>query len=75
VPYVIAVVGGLVLGLFVGRWWALFAAAGLGVRIAVETGVDEVPPWFLGVVYATLAACAIAVGVVVRKRKRFRRYP
>jgi hypothetical protein len=32
---------------------------------ASATGVDEVPPWFLGAIYATLAACAIAVGVAV----------
>jgi hypothetical protein len=56
VPYLIVVVAGLIVGLTVGRWWALLAAAGLGIRIAFETGVDEVPPWFLAAAYATLAA-------------------
>jgi hypothetical protein len=31
--------------------------------------VDEVPPWFLGAAYAALAAFAIAVGIVVRKKR------
>jgi len=73
VPYLIVVVAGLVLGLVVGRWWTLLGAADVGAWIALVTGVDEVPPWFLGAVYATLASCAIAVGVLVRKRTRPRR--
>jgi len=44
-------------------------------RSAARTGVDEVPPWFLGAAHAILAACAIAVGVVVRGRRRLRRHP
>lgn len=75
VPYLILVVGGLILGLAVGRWWTLVAAVGIGTWIAVVSEVDEVPPWFLGAAYAVLAASAIAVGVVVRKRTRLRRYP
>jgi hypothetical protein len=74
VPYLIVVVAGLILGLLVGRWWTLPAAAGVGVWIASVTGVVEVPPWFLGAIYAALAACAIAVGVAVRKRTRFHQY-
>jgi uncharacterized membrane protein YccC len=75
VPYLILVVAGLILGLAVGRWWTLVAAVGIGAWIAVVSEVDEVPPWFLGAAYAVLAASAIAVGVVVRKRTRLRRYP
>jgi hypothetical protein len=71
----ILVVAGLILGLVVGRWWTLLAAAGIGIWVALVTGVDEVPPWFLGALYATLAAFAIAVGVVVRRRTRLPRYP
>jgi len=33
-----------------------------------------VPPWFLGAAYPALAAFAIAVGIVVRKRARLRGY-
>lgn len=69
-PYLIVVAAGFILGLVVGRWWTLSAAAAIGVWIALVTGVDEVPPWFLGTAYATLAAFAIAVGVSVRKRTR-----
>jgi uncharacterized membrane protein YccC len=75
VLYLIFVVAGLMLGLALGRWWTLIAAAGIGIWIAVASEVDEVPPWFLGAAYAVLAASAIAVGVVVRKRMRLRRYP
>ena len=73
--YLILVVTGLILGLAVGRWWTLVAAAGFGVWVAVVSEVDEVPPWFLGAAYAVLAAAGIAVGVVVRKGTRLRRYP
>jgi hypothetical protein len=48
---------------------------GIGSWIAVVSEVDEVPPWFLGAAYAVLAACGIAVGVVVRQRTRLRRFP
>jgi uncharacterized membrane protein YccC len=74
VLYLILVVAGLILGLAVGRWWTLVAAAGIGVWVAVASEVDEVPPWFLGAAYAVLAASAIAVGIVLRKRTRLRRY-
>jgi hypothetical protein len=75
VLYLILVLAGLILGLAVGRWWTLVAAAGIGVWIAVVSEVDEVPPWFLGAAYAVLAASGIAVGVAVRKRTRLRPYP
>jgi hypothetical protein len=71
----ILVLAGLILGLAVGRWWTLVAAAGIGVWIAVVSEVDEVPAWFLGAAYAVLAASGIAVGVAVRKRTRLRPYP
>lgn len=67
--YLILVLASLILGLAVGRWWTLVAAAGLGAWIAVVTEVDEVPPWFLGAAYAVLAASGIAVGVVVVRRR------
>ena len=73
--YLIVVVAGLILGLAVGRWWTLIAAAGIGVWIAIVSEVNEVPPWFLGAAYAGLAASGIVVGVVVRKRTRLGRYP
>jgi hypothetical protein len=75
VLYLILVLAGLILGLAVGRWWSLVAAVGIGSWIAVVSEVDEVPQWFLGAAYAVLAACGIAVGVVVRQRTRLRRFP
>jgi hypothetical protein len=75
VPYLIVVVAGLILGLVVGRWWTLLAAAGVGVWIALITGVDEMSPWFLGAIYGTLSAFAIAIGILVRKRMRHSRLP
>jgi hypothetical protein len=75
VLYLILVVAGVILGLAVGRWWTLVAAAGIGVWVAVASEVDEVSPWLLGPVYAVLAASGIAVGIVARKRTRLQRYP
>jgi hypothetical protein len=68
VVYAGLLLGGLVLGLVVGRWWTLTAAVAVAFWIAVTTGVDEVPPWFLGAAYAGLLAATIAVGVFIRQR-------
>jgi hypothetical protein len=61
------VVLGLVVGLVIGRWWALAGAAAFGGWIALSTSVDEVPAWFLGVAYAALGTVGIAAGVSMRK--------
>jgi hypothetical protein len=70
VLYPFVVLGGLILGLVVGRWWTLAAGPGVGLWIAITTEVDEVSPWFLGSAYGALAAAGIAVGVVIRQRLR-----
>jgi hypothetical protein len=72
VLYVTLVFGGLILGLIVGRWWALAAAAALGAWIAVSTEVDEVPGWFLGAGYAVLTGVGVAAGVTGRRLMRSR---
>jgi hypothetical protein len=72
VLYPFVVVGGLALGLIVGRWWTLAAAVGIGAYMTVGNEVDEVPGWFLGAAYGALAATGIAVGVVLRSRLRRR---
>lgn len=65
-PYVAVVVGGFLLGLVLGRWWALAAALPVGVWIGLAEEV-EVPGWFLGAAYAILAGAGIAAGVVLRR--------
>jgi hypothetical protein len=39
----------------------------LAVYIAIESNVDEVPPWFLGVLYGLFGAVGIAAGVLLRR--------
>jgi hypothetical protein len=69
-PMVFAAVllGGLVVGLLVGRWWIVFAPLAFGVWVAATTDVDEVPPWFLGLTYALAGVMGGLVGVFVRRR-------
>jgi hypothetical protein len=73
VLYPLVVVGGLALGLIVGRWWTLAAAVGIGAYVTVGTEVDEVPGWFLGAAYGALAATGITVGVALRRSRPRRR--
>jgi hypothetical protein len=58
---------GLILGVVVGRWWALLAAVAFGVWIWRNTGV-EISHEFLGFVSGGFAAIGIAAGVFVRRR-------
>jgi len=57
---------GFVLGLILGRWWALTAAAVVGVLIAVFEEI-ELEGWFLGLMYAVLAAIGISIGILTRR--------
>ncbi len=66
----ITLVLGFGVGLLVGRWWALAVALATGIWITLSTGVDEVPPWFLGLVYSGFAGLGIALGVLARPRLR-----
>ena len=59
--------GGLVVGLVVGRWSALLAAGAVGVWIAIVEEV-EVPGWYLGAAYAAISGLGIALGVFLRRR-------
>ena len=61
---------GAIVGLVVGRWWALLAALAVFVWIYTETGVDEVPHWALALMYAGVAAAGIAAGVACRAALR-----
>jgi hypothetical protein len=57
---------GFALGLVIGRWWTLIAAVAVWIWIWSSTGVDEVPPWFLGLLYGGAATIGIAGGVGLR---------
>jgi hypothetical protein len=59
-------VGGLIVGLIVGRWGALVAALPIGVWLALVSEV-EVPGWVLGLGYGGFAAIGIAAGVLLRR--------
>jgi hypothetical protein len=65
--YLVLIGGSLALGLVVGRWWTLVLPIGLGVWVGLSEEVD-VPGWFLGGAYATLAGLGVVLGVVVRGR-------
>ena len=58
---------GFLIGLAIGRWWALAVAVALGIWIGVETDIDEVPHWFLGLAYGAIAALGIAAGIAARR--------
>jgi hypothetical protein len=60
---------GFILGLLVGRWWALSAAIGFGVWVAAAAEV-EVPGWFLGAWYGVIGCAGIGGGVAVRRATR-----
>ena len=64
--YVALVVGGLLLGLVIGRWWTLVAPVALGAWIGVTEEV-EVPGAFLGIGYALFSAAGVVAGVLLRR--------
>jgi hypothetical protein len=39
-----------------------------GIWIGATTGVDEVPPWFLGLAHAVAGVMGVLVGVFIRRR-------
>jgi hypothetical protein len=57
---------GFLLGLTLGRWWALLACVGVGMWVGVTEEV-EVPGWFLGLAYAALSGLGVVLGVVLRR--------
>jgi hypothetical protein len=58
--------GGLLVGLLVGRWWALLAAVGVGIWIGVWEEV-EIPGWLYGLAASLFVAGGIALGVFIRR--------
>ena len=57
-------------GLLIGRWWAVLAALIPALWIARISEVDEVPPWFLGLLFGALSLICIAGGVAARRARR-----
>ena len=55
------------LGLLVGRWWAVAAAVGVGLWIGIAEEV-EIPGWLYGLIAGLIAAGGIIVGVFLRRR-------
>jgi hypothetical protein len=70
VIYLIGIGIGFLIGLAIGRWWALVIAAGFGIWVGGEANVDEVPHWFLGLAYGAITALGIAAGIVARRASR-----
>ena len=62
----VLVAAGLALGFVVGRWWAFTGAIVVGVWAGTVSEL-EIPGWYLGLVYAGLAAIGIAAGVLGRR--------
>ena len=57
---------GFIVGVLVGRWWALAPALGFAVWIAIASGL-EVPGWFLGLMCRRYRVRDIATGIVVHR--------
>jgi hypothetical protein len=64
-PVLIAV--GFILGLLVGRWWAVTPAVGFGVWVAIASHLDEVPGWLLGIWYGAIGCMGVVTGIAVRR--------
>jgi hypothetical protein len=64
VPVLVA--AGFIVGLALGRWWALVGAVAVGIAVGFTSEV-EVSPIVLGVGYGVVTAFAIAMGVALRR--------
>jgi hypothetical protein len=64
VPVLLA--AGFVVGLALGRWWALIGAVVVGIGVGFTSEV-EVSPIVLGVGFGLVSAFAIALGVALRR--------
>lgn len=62
----VLIVAGFVLGIAIGRWWALLAALAFGLWAGTTEEV-EVSGWVIGVGYGGPAGVGIAAGVGFRR--------
>lgn len=60
-------VGGFVLGMSLGRWWALIGAVAVGIYFGIWSEV-EVPGWYYGLASAFVTGASTTVGVLVRRK-------
>jgi len=60
-------VGGFLIGLAVGRWWAVAFSIPVAVAIGTHTEL-EVPPVAFGATCGAITAASIASGVLIRRR-------
>jgi hypothetical protein len=63
---IILIGGGFLLGLIIGRWWALVAPAALGLWAGASFTDLEVPAAWSGFAYAGMAALGVLAGLVAR---------
>jgi uncharacterized membrane protein YhaH (DUF805 family) len=61
---------GFAVGLAVGRWWALAAAAPLGAWVLATNGLDGHAGTLIAGYLTVLLALAIAAGVALRRLRR-----
>jgi hypothetical protein len=62
----VLLVGGFVLGLVLGRWWALLVTVGLGLWVGLTEEV-EVSGSYLGLAYAGVSGLGIVLGIALRR--------
>jgi hypothetical protein len=60
-------VGGFVFGAVIGRWWAVAAAAPLGVYILIANDLEGNVGTWVAVTLSGLLAYAIGAGVALRR--------
>ena len=64
---IVLIGGGFLLGLIIGRWWALIAPTALGVWAGLTFTDLEVSAVWLGFGFAGLAALGVLLGLGARR--------
>ena len=68
--WILIPLGGFALGLAVGRWWALAAAAPLPVWILASNDLEGHIEAWIATMLSVLLVCAIGSGVALRRLGR-----
>jgi hypothetical protein len=69
VAFAVLAIVSVAVGLVIGRWWAVSVALVPALWIWQVSEVDEVPPWFLGLMYGVVSLACIAGGVAARRSR------